>query len=470
MGAIGGDMSSRTRRTEQEASTANDREPGRIQGLLDELNGLRDQRDNLVRLARLSTVINSNLDLGTLLGLAIGIAKELVQAEAASLLLEEESGDLVFKAAEGLVGDKVKETYRLPRGSGVAAWVAEHGEKVRIPDVYRDPRFSPELDEKTGYRTVSMLAVPLRVKGRTIGVVQAINKWDESGGTREILEFSDADLDLFSLFCDQVAVAVETARLYQASLQQQRLDMDLSVAREIQQSFLPARFPPVHGYMFAAHNEPALRIGGDFYDVFALGDGRLGMALGDVCGKGISAALYMARLLSELRADAIEHATPARVLETLNRRLCERSPQGMFVTLYYAVLDPVNHRLQYALAGHHEPLLLQRDGTPVFLPHTGGIPLALDRRRPFEERDVRLEPGQTVLAYTDGVVESTDREGRLFGRQEMLRHLCSDPARTENPHTVVRTVLDGARRHAGMTPIRDDITLLAMKRADETVP
>lgn len=437
----------------------------RLEDLVEEILALRQQKDKLINLARVCAIVNSNLDLGTLLELSMGVAKEVVEAEAASLLLrDEETGDLVFQVAEGAVGEKLREEYRIPRGEGITGWVSEKGERVIVDDAYSDPRFSPELDKKTGFRSLSMLAVPLRVKGKIIGVAEAINKWGDKDGERRPAKFSEADAELFSLFCDQVAVAIENARLHQTSLEQQRLEMDLRVARDIQRSFLPARFPPVSGYRFAAHNEPALRIGGDLYDVFPLPGERIGMALGDVSGKGISAALYMARLLSDLRVAAVSEETPAEVLACLNRRLFERNPQGMFVTLYYATLEPSRHRLEYSLAGHHEPILLRPGKTPVLLPHTGGIPLALDDQREFGQQAISLGESETVVAYTDGVIEAMDREGRFFGKQELMNQLNSVTDPGQNPEGVIRMILDAVGRHSRFSPVHDDITLLAIKR------
>jgi sigma-B regulation protein RsbU (phosphoserine phosphatase) len=436
-----------------------------LEALVEENLELRRQKDKLVNLSRVCAIVNSNLELGTLLELSMGVAKEVVEAEAASLLLrEEETGDLVFQVTEGVGGEQAEEAYRLPRGEGIPGWVAENGEKAIVADAYADPRFSPQLDEKTGFRSVSILAVPLRVRGKIIGVAQAMNKQEGKDGARQPAEFSEADAELFSLFCDQVAVAIENARLHQTSLEQQRLEMDLRVARDIQRSFLPARFPPVKGYEFAAHNESALRIGGDLYDLFPLPEGRVGMALGDVSGKGVSAALYMARLLSDLRVAALSESCPSEVLGYLNRRLCERNTQGMFVTFYYGTLDPAKNRLEYALAGHHEPILVRPGQNPVVLVHGGGIPLGLDPRGRFDRQALTMERGETVLTYTDGVIEATDVQGRFFGKQELMDVLktVSDPK--ENPSNMIKVTVDAVRRHTGLSAVQDDITLLAMKR------
>ncbi len=262
-----------------------------------EIDRLRSRVDDLASLIEVSIIINSTLDLEKLIGLVMEKAQSVMRAEASSvMLINEKTNRLECEVALGQVGETVRKTIQLARGQGVAGWTWKHQKPLIVPDVEKDPRFYSAIDQKSGFRTKSILAVPLMAKERIIGVAEVINRTDGK-------QFTDDDLDLFSTFGRQVSLAIENARMHRMELEQERLRQQLESAKVIQQSFMPEILPGAKADRFrlAAKNLPAISVGGDFYDAIELDQNHLGLLIGDVSGKGVPAALYMARLMSDFR-------------------------------------------------------------------------------------------------------------------------------------------------------------------------
>jgi sigma-B regulation protein RsbU (phosphoserine phosphatase) len=348
----------------------------------------------------------------------------------------------------------LKNRFRLKMGQGIAGWVAMHGEPLLIPDVSQDKRFYSVPDEVLKHRTRSMLCVPLQVQGKTVGVLQAINSKSPGG-------FSQDDLALFVAFSSQAAIALENARMHSRLLEKNRVEQELMIARQIQQNFLPASFPKVVGARFYARMLPAWETGGDFYDCIDMGSGRVATVVGDVSGKGVPAALYMVRALSEFRFHVSAAAGIDRVLEALNDSLFERSTSGMFVTLLLAVVDTGGHTLSYGSAGHL-PLMVRRARLNAVeqLEGATGMPLGVARGAQYSMRTVPLEKGDLLFLYTDGIIEARNKKGQEFGMSRLKTLLSRSRAGAE---AAVRQVLRGVERFARGVPQYDDLTALAIK-------
>jgi sigma-B regulation protein RsbU (phosphoserine phosphatase) len=379
------------------------------------------------------------------------LSREVMEADACSLLLlDEETGELVFRVALSEVGDKIKEMRR-PVGQGVSGWVAATGQAALIPDAYADERFDPSTDQATGYRTRSILCVPLMVRDRLIGVSQLINKLSGEAFTQE-------DLELFRLLSAQVAIAVENARLHAHRLRQERLERELAFAKSIQQSFLPQELPRDERVEFAASCTSAHEVGGDFYDVIPLSDSRYAVVIGDVSGKGVPAALYMARLVSEIRHLTVRGEEPGRVLEILNHQLATSSQRGMFVTLVCLVLEPSAGRMAYANAGHLPPIIcLPQKGKTLALVSGSGPPLGIKPDTEYSSSDFELEPGAVAVLYTDGILEAQAPDGSFFGMERLERMLLEGGRSAQE---VFHRVLQAVEAFAGDQPQHDDITLV----------
>ena len=238
------------------------------------------------------------------------------------------------------------------------------------------------------------------------------------------------------------------------------LQNELSVANKMQQSILPTCFPKGPGFEIFGSMKPAKDVGGDFFDVLALEDGRIGLVVADVSDKGVPAALFMMSSRTLLKGAAIGHDAPGKVLTEVNQLLQEENDAAMFVTVFYAAFDPANGEFAYANGGHNTPLIVHADGSSTLLPTTGGVALGVVPEFTFEETSVTLRPGDRVILYTDGVPEAENNQGDQFGL-ERLCEVC-----TKGPPQDVRTtnaaVFEAVEAFAGEAPQFDDVTCLTL--------
>lgn len=238
------------------------------------------------------------------------------------------------------------------------------------------------------------------------------------------------------------------------------LQNELSVANKMQQSILPTCFPKGPGFEIFGSMKPAKDVGGDFFDVLALEDGRIGLVVADVSDKGVPAALFMMSSRTLLKGAAIGHDAPGKVLTEVNQLLQEENDAAMFVTVFYAAFDPANGEFAYANGGHNTPLIVHADGSSTLLPTTGGVALGVVPEFTFEETSVTLRPGDRVILYTDGVPEAENNQGDQFG----LERLCD--VCTKGPSQDVRAtnaaVFAAVEAFAGEAPQFDDVTCLTL--------
>jgi serine phosphatase RsbU (regulator of sigma subunit) len=243
-----------------------------------------------------------------------------------------------------------------------------------------------------------------------------------------------------------------------------RLAQELAVARAIQQDLFPKQFPDVAGLTFAAHCTPAHETGGDFYDLIKLESGRVGVVVADVAGKSIAAALLMANARSIWRAAAATGATPKAVLQQTNCALCQDIGSFAFVTLFYAVIDPTEPGVRFAGAGHPPPILCH--GSSLRELDANGLPLGLVPDAEYEEAWVSLLPGDSLILYTDGVVESLNARREMFGfgrLHDTLAQLAASPAPVNQPRALIEGVLNAVRHFSGPVEQIDDVTMLAIQ-------
>lgn len=425
----------------------------------DERARLRRRVEELSSLIDVSRIISSTLDLPELLDRVMEMAKRVMTAEASSLMLLTETGDLAYAVATGDVGDRVMQRRVLPRGSGIAGWVAEHHKPLNIPDAYADSRFDSSWDTQTGFRTRSVLCVPLRCYDRLIGVASVYNKL--AGDGRPAV-FDEDDEALFSTYCDQAAIAIENARLHRAEIERERLERDMTLATRIQRSFLPQEYPERDDYEFFGMNRPSLYVGGDFYDVLAGESGdRILLQLGDVSGKGVSAALQMARLMSDFRVQAAESADPAAIVQGVNRQLARRSTSGMFATLYCALLEPASGAVTFVNAGHPPALCRRADGSIEHFGEPNNMPIGILDDTRYNAGRFELRPGDLALLYTDGITEAMNAESEMFGVERLEDLVRPEAGRLED---LAEGIAAAATGFASDGRPMDDLTLLVFRR------
>jgi sigma-B regulation protein RsbU (phosphoserine phosphatase) len=412
---------------------------------------LEQKVKRLSSLIEVNGIISSSLNLDQILENVMTISKQVMNADASSLMLiDEKMNELVYEVALGKVGEKLKHEFRLKMGQGIAGAVAENGKPLLLEDAYTHPKFYRGHDEATGYRTKSMITVPLKVGERITGVAQVINRLDEG-------VFDQDDLDLFIALCSLAAIAIENAKMHKSLLEKQRLVKDMEFARTVQESFLPQKTPEVARYQFSAHYTPAQEVGGDFYDFIHLDKNRLGVVIGDVSGKGVPAALYMAKLGSDLRTLAFTERDPATALQKLNSLLVERSRRGMFATLLYMEVDSQSGKIIISNAGHLPPIIKKSDGSAKRMSTAGGSPLGILEGMTFGQESAVLADGDMAILYTDGIIEAMNAKEELYGYDRFERLIVKGPRK---PEDLKNAIIADVNKFTGLSVQHDDMTLV----------
>lgn len=302
-----------------------------------------------------------------------------------------------------------------------------------------------------------LLGFPLSVKGELLGVLLAKE-------TAASSIFHERRLEIITGIAQQAALAIQNERLTQEMVVRERLEREVQLARQIQQTFLPNRLPRWEGWEIGARWEPAREVGGDFYDIFRLSRGRLGMAIADVSDKGLAAALYMTVARTLIRAYAQNARNASTVLERANHPLVTDTPHSMYVTAVFSILDPETGELEYANAGHNRPLLLRVKDQSIEVLPKGGMAMGVMARHKLVDHRLKLEPGDCLLFYTDGVTEMFSAQGEAYG-EERLRNTLQG-CMGMNVEDVLKTIevsLDEFRDNA---PASDDMTLLVIRRLE----
>jgi len=411
------------------------------------------QSDRLSLLYRISQTFNSSLELEDVLNSVIDEVVTNVSAERGFLMLRNAAGELDFEVARGIE----QQTISAPEfevSRGIVDRVAREG----IPQLTSDAQSDKWLANRAsviGLGLRSVMCVPVSLKERNLGVIYVDNRLQAGIFTR-------ADLDLLASIGSSAAAAIENARLYAVAIEKGRMERELQVARELQESLLPLTTPTVTGWDFAAHWTPAREVSGDFYDFLVKGD-KLGVLIADVSDKGMAAALFMALSRSILRATLSADFTPAEAISRANKLITADSRGGMFVTLFYGEIDLASGELIYVNAGHNPPLL-HRAGAQecIQLSRTGMLVGAIEEAE-YQQQTIVVGSGDALLLYTDGLVESESREGAAFGEERMRKALLEHtnlPA-AESLAKMLKAVND----FTGATAPFDDITAIAITRS-----
>jgi serine phosphatase RsbU (regulator of sigma subunit) len=274
--------------------------------------------------------------------------------------------------------------------------------------------------------------------------------------------FSQDDLDVLASVACQAAIAVENATLHETALKTHALERDLDLAHKVQQGILPSAPPRIEGYEFFDFYDPASQVGGDYFDYVPLPGGRLAVVLADVSGKGMPAALVVARLSSEARYCLASEATPAEALNRLNTSFLRSGWEDRFVTMVLAVIDLEKHVLTVANAGHMPPLLRHGDKSLVAIgAEETGVPLGVDAEPNYAQTSVTLAPGDSFTVFTDGISEAMDINNQLYGHERLRKQLI---AGATSVSALGSRLLEDVRRFVGTRPQSDDMCLICVGR------
>jgi sigma-B regulation protein RsbU (phosphoserine phosphatase) len=412
--------------------------------------------DRLALLVRLSQTFNSTLTLDEVLKRVMDEVIAATRAERGFVMLREEGGTLAFRSARGMDQSTVEDPqFQVSRG--VVERVAQQGRPVLTSNAQQDDRFSLRQSVVAlGLR--SILCVPLMIRDRQLGVVYVDNRLHAG-------LFTNADLDLLAAIAATAAIAIDNARLYEMAVDKGRMERELQMARDVQASLLPSGTPQFPGWEFVARWRPAREVAGDYYDFVPLGRGRLGVVMADVSDKGMPAALFMALTRSIVRASVIPAATPAKGIAVANRLVCADATGGMFVTLFYGQLDPETGALSYVNAGHNPPLLRRagEDRLHEWMPT--GMALGVLEDAQFEQRAVRLHPGDWVLLYTDGLTDAADTRSNRFGLERLKCVLLDASHKDASASEIVAAVEGAVDGFTGNAAPFDDMALVLIRWA-----
>jgi phosphoserine phosphatase RsbU/P len=401
-----------------------------------------DQVQELLKLQKAAQKISSILDLDQLIDKIVNdVARSFGCVETNIYLHDEDRAELVLAGVKGCsVHGK---GHRLKLGKeGMVGYVAATGQMRYAPDVRQDPYYS--CCEQS---VLSEVAIPLQVGPHLVGVFTASHP--------ELNAFPQEQLRILQALCSHIALAVHNARLFQRErLQKESLSREAQEARAIQQALFPKSSPYIPGFAVTGFSIPAGAVGGDWYDFLPLDDGRWGLVLADVSGKGMAAALLMSATRGMVRSLANACCTPGEVLARLNELMVADLPSGKFVTLIYAVIDPANRTLTFANAGHLPPLLVSGDQAR-FLPSEVGLPLGL-RCGSFSETTVELPENSRLVLYSDGITEAENQDDEEYGVARLKEHLYRTDSSPKSILQDVRTFVNG-------TGLRDDASVIMVR-------
>jgi phosphoserine phosphatase RsbU/P len=422
------------------------------------------QAQTLAVLNEISREITSILDVDDLLERIGQLLKRVVDFQMFTILLWNDRTDQLEHRFSSRFGERIKREHNTKLGEGIIGTAADLRQPVLVPDVRKDPRYlvaNPEVR--------SELAVPLIYKGQVIGVMDLehtrVNYYNEDHQTT------------LTTLAAQVAVSIANARLYQRiHEEEQRLERDLEMAREVQLRLLPSTLPQPRHAQIAAAFLPARSIGGDMYDVLDYGrpgnqlyktdePKRVAVVLGDVSGKAAPAALYAALVSGILRSLAERHLPPAELLAELNDQLQERKLDAQYVTMLMSVWDDETRTLRIANAGSVQPLIVRRreDGALVETIEAEGFPLGLFPKSEYEEISLQTCPGDLLVFFSDGIVDAANADGEMFGPERLAQVLREHPDLCETAQCAVNAILKAVESFQDGVAHFDDETLVVLR-------
>lgn len=409
-----------------------------------DLNQLEDAYEKLGTLYGFMQAISKTLDRGELFSLVNGKIREIFpQASGVSIYLRN-----AVDAPEPFTRVQPERSLKEPNALAMPQRIAA---RMLIEPI---PMFGAEAQgPMTGGLT---MYTPMLDREETLGVI-GVTADPTHGG------FSAADLQLLAGITSSVTIIFQNTRMHEQSLLRERLNRDLELAAQIQKSFLPGEIQ-APGYEFHATYNAAYTVGGDFYDVFWIDESRIAIFVGDISGKGVSAALLMARISGELRVAALAHVDPAAVFSIVNKALIGRDQPELFFTAIYFTLDVKTGDVTLATAGHPPPYVCRQDGSVRAITEGASRPVGMLDEIPFEKTRFTLQPGDSLVLYTDGIVEAADARGRLYGDARLEVSLAGAGSR---PQDISSAVLRSVTQFRGHAAANDDLTLVICHRSAE---
>lgn len=378
------------------------------------------------------------------------------QADHGFVLMKNPSTErLIVRASKSRRAD---DDENVPLSMTIVQQALESGQAMLSADATRDRRFSSS-ESLSDLQIRSVMCAPmLGPKGAGLGVVQV--------STRDLGQpFTNEDLELLASVTSQCSLAVQNATLHETLLAQRDMERELEFATQVQLGFLPSEPPKVIGYEFADYYEPAHRVGGDYFDYIRLPNGNIAITVGDVAGKGIPAALLMARLHASARYHLLSAATAAEAMTSLNQEIVTSGMGFRFITLAIAIVNPQKHELDLANAGHLPPLIRSANREVIAVgQNESGMPLGISPTQSFRQLMIPLQPDDTVLMFTDGVTEAMNPAMEIYGRTRLSKTMSGGPVHVTQ---LIPAIVDDVEKFYGSVTQRDDLCAVAFRRLPE---
>ena len=349
--------------------------------------------------------LNSTFEQDEILSIILDSLKRLIGFDAAGIFLVDKTNNNI--TAELIIGYQESKLNRVYQkvGEGILGWVIQNGEIVNLPDVRKDSRY---IDARN--RTRSECAVPMISEGRVIGCINL--------ESNNLDAFSQDDVHLLETYATQATLAVERARIQSQLWEKKRLEKEIEIARNIHSALLPRNAPDIKDFQVSGFNVSSFEVGGDYYDFIPLPIGGYGLAIADVAGKGLGAALIMSGFRAALRSEVRHNFQPHQVMHKVNHFVVESTDPGSFVTAVYGTL--IANEFNYVNAGHNPPVLLHPNGSFELL-ETGGLILGFKTEQYYEQAKVLLKSGDSILFYTDGLTEAMNQNSEEFGIERLIK-------------------------------------------------
>jgi phosphoserine phosphatase RsbU/P len=416
-------------------------------------SSMKSRTDLLGLISKVGVALLSSSGLDDTLDQVVSLVFEAVPAERVVVMLRNEKtdDDMEIKVARLRGSTDTIDEVRISRA--IMTEVIENGRSVLTSDAQQDPRFASQTIVLQGIRSV--LAVPLCVDERHVfGIIYADSPTNRASFTKE-------HLDILTTLASVASIRVENASLLDERMNRERMERELELATEIQQRFQPSGPPAIDGYEFQGISFSCYEIGGDYYDFIPRHDGRMLVALGDVSGKGTSASLLMSSLHAAVHAQVAAKTPLEQMVTSVNVYLAENTPANRFITLFVAELEPATGALKFINAGHNPPIIARADGT-IELVESGGLPLGLMPFAEYEAGSDKLNSGDVLVIYSDGVSEANNITEDEFGLERLKDVIRANITRSASG---IRDKVESALSDfTGTAAPNDDITLVIVKK------
>ncbi len=405
----------------------------------------------LRNLIKASQILNSTLDLRELLKIILDIAVNSCNAQRGTIYIVNEIKKEIW--SEVLNGES-KFEIRLPFGKGIAGIVALTGETVNVEDVSRLSNFNNEIDKLTGFKTKSMLCMPLtNNNNKIIGVFQLLNS--------KFNKFTDDDEDFLKALSSHASIAFENVKLHQKILMQQIFENEMQIASEIQRKLLPKENPILPGYSISGINIPSKYVSGDYFDFIDDSDGNLICIVADVAGKGVAAALLVSIIQAWIHALIETKIDIQEITSRLNEIIYRETSPNIYITFFIGKLSVEEKLFSYVNAGHN-PGYYINDGRNIYHLNKGGLPLGMFSSVKYEKETIKINDGETIVLYSDGIPEAVNIEEEFYSEDKFVDSILNNLQ--INSEALSKNIINEVQNFVAGNEQSDDWTLVVLKK------